>query len=107
MRAHNNAVPDGRAALNNAAYSHYTSFQMRIRDDASIRNDCLPQCGTVDFASRQKARMRVDRRLRIKEAVLGHHVGEIQVRLIKGPDCSDVFPVTLKDKRADMPIFDR
>src|SRR5262249_7820278 len=104
---HDDAVPDRRTALNNAAYSDHASFQMRVRDYASIRNDCLPQGGTVDFASRQKAWVRVDRRLRIKEAVIGHHVGEIQVRLIKSPDCSDVFPVTLKDKRADMPIFDR
>ena len=51
--------------------------------------------------------MRVDGRLRLEEAVFGHHICEIQIRLIKRADRSDVLPVTLKDKRADMSIFDR
>ena len=80
---------------------------MRIRNDATIRNNRLPQGGAVDLASRQKTRMRVDRRLGLEEAVFGHDVGEIEIRFVEGADRSDVFPVALKDKRADMPIFDR
>src|SRR5205814_9459780 len=36
IRAHDDAVPDGRAALNNTAYAHNASLQMRVRDDAAI-----------------------------------------------------------------------
>src|SRR2546429_3112761 len=71
---------------------------MRIRDDASIRNDCLSQGGAIDFASRQKARMRVNRGLGLKETVFGHYIREIQIRLVESADCSDVFPITLKNR---------
>ena len=107
IRAHHDAVADGGATLNNAADSYYASFQVRIRNDASIGNNRLPQSGAIDFASRQKARVCVNRRLGLKEAVLGHYIGEIQVRLVEGADCPDVFPVALKNKRADVPVFDR
>src|SRR5213594_2944846 len=80
---------------------------MRIRNDATIGNDRLSQGGPVDFAPRQKTRMRIDRRLRLEEAVFRHDMSEIQIRLIKGADRSDVLPVTLEDECADMPIFDR
>src|SRR6266496_4214090 len=80
---------------------------MRIRNDAAIGNDRLPQSGSVDFASRQKTRMRIDRRLRLKKAVFRHDVSEIQIRLVKGANRSDVLPVALEDERADMSIFDR
>src|SRR5205823_11822870 len=80
---------------------------MRIRDDTSIRNDCLSQGGAIDFASRQKARMRVNRRLGLKETVLGHYICEIQIGFVESADCSNVFPITLKNKCADMQVFDR
>ena len=51
--------------------------------------------------------MRVDRSLGLEEAVLGHYIGEIQIRFVESTDCSDVFPITLKNERADMPVFDR
>src|SRR5205085_11096477 len=90
---------------NHAAYPHYASLQMRIRNDAPIGNDRLPQGGPVDFAARQKTRMRIDWRLRLEEAVFRHQVSEVQVRLVKSTNRSDVLPVTLEDKRADVPIF--
>src|SRR5216117_656398 len=104
--AHHDAVPDSRAALNHAAYPHYTSLQMRVRDNAAIRNNRLPQGGAVNFASRQKTRMRIDRRLGFEKTVFRHDVREIEIRLVKRANRSDVLPVTFKDKRADMPIFD-
>src|SRR6266496_385360 len=107
IRAHHDAVPDGCTALNNAAYPNHAAFQVRIRYDASIRNDGLPQRGSIDFASRQKARMRVNRRFGVEETVFGHQIGEIQICLVKGPDCPNILPVTLENKRAHMPIFDR
>src|SRR5437762_3230987 len=66
----------GRAILaDSAAYSDYASLKVRIRNDAAVGNNRLPQCGAIDFAPGQKARMRVNRRARLEEAVFRHDVG--------------------------------
>src|SRR4029077_7687004 len=80
---------------------------MRIRDDAAVGNYRLPQCRAVNFATRQKTRMRVDRRVRLEKAIFWDEVSEVQICLVKRANRSDVLPVALEDERADMPIFDR
>ena len=42
-----------------------------------------------------------------KKLYPGHQIGQIQVRFVECPDRSDIFPVSLKDVGADMPVFDR
>lgn len=49
---HDDAVADGRAALNDAAYADDASFQVRIGDNAAVGNNRLAQCCAVDFAAR-------------------------------------------------------
>ena len=80
---------------------------MSIRNDAAVRNNRLPQSGAVDFAAWQKARMRINRRFRVEETVFRHKVRKIEIRFIKSADRSDIFPVTFKNERAHMSIFDR
>src|SRR5205085_11154979 len=89
------------------AYSDGASCQIRIRNEAAIGNDGLSEGGPVDFAGRQETRMGIDRGLRFEEAVFRHDVGEVEVRLVKGANRSDVLPVAFEDERANVPIFDR
>src|SRR5207249_10297147 len=103
---HHNAVSDRGAALNNAAYSNDAAFQVSIRNDASVRDDRLPERGSIDFAARQKAGMGVNRRLGIEETVFRHQIGQIEICFIRGPNRADSFRVGLVDKGADTPIVD-
>src|SRR4029453_14218512 len=107
ISTHYDAVTDGRAALYDAAYPNDAAFQVRIGNDASIRNDRLPQSRAVNLCTRQGPRMRVDRRLRFEKAILGNNVGQIQIGLIESPDGSNILPDTLKDKCAYVSVFDR
>src|SRR6266436_2267324 len=102
---HHNAVSNRGAALNNAAYSNDAAFQVSIRNDASVRDDRLPERGSIDFAARQKEGMGVNRRLGIEETVFRHKIGQIEICLIKSPNRSDIFPISLVDKGAHMSIF--
>src|SRR6476620_12037518 len=107
VRAHHDAVPDGGATLDDAAYANHASLQVRVRDDTTVRNNRLAQRCAVNFAARQKTRMRIDRRVGLKETIFWNYISQIEISLVKCADRSDVFPVTFEDKRADMPIFDR
>src|SRR4029077_1837368 len=107
IRAHHDAVANGGAALNDAAYANNASLQVRVRDDTAVRNNRLAQRCAVNFAARQKTRMRIDRRVGLKETIFWNHISEIEISLVKCADCSDIFPVTFEDKRADVPIIDR
>ena len=107
IRAHDDAVANRRAALNDAAYADDASLEVRVGDDAAVGDDRLPQRCAVDFAARQKTRMRIDRRVGLKETVFRHDIGQVEIRLVKRADRSDVFPVALEDERADVPILDR
>ena len=51
--------------------------------------------------------MRIDRGVGFKETIFRNHISQIEVSLVECADCSDVFPVTFEDKRADVPILDR
>ena len=51
--------------------------------------------------------MRVNRRIRLKEAVVRNNISQIEIGLIKGPDRANVLPVPFKNVRADVPVFDR
>ena len=51
--------------------------------------------------------MRVNRRVWLEETVFRHDIGQVQVRFVKGANRSDVLPISLVDKRADMSILDR
>src|SRR5262249_17312801 len=107
VRAHHDAVADGSAALNHAAYADHASLQVRVRDDAAVGNNRLAQRSAVNLAAWQKTRMRVDRRLGLKETVFWNHFRQIEVSLVECADCSDVFPIIVENKRADVPIVDR
>src|SRR5436309_15674932 len=50
--------------------------------------------------------MRVNRRLGLEETVFRYDIGQVQIRLVKSANRSDVLPVSLINKRADMPVFD-
>ena len=50
--------------------------------------------------------MRVDRRLRLEKAILWNDIGEIEVCLIKSPDCSNIFTVTVENKCAYASVLD-
>ena len=67
----------------------------------------MAQRRAVDFAARQKSRMRVNGRLRIEETVLGDEISQVEICLVKRAHRADVFPVTLKNERAHMSIFYR
>src|SRR5205809_3945509 len=105
--AHDDAVAHSCPALNDAANADHAAFQMRIGDDAAIGDDCLSQSGAINLAAGQKSRMRVDWRVWLEEAVLGHDIGEIEIGLIERANCSNVLPVTVEDICADMSILDR
>ena len=78
---------------------------MRIGNNAPVGNDRLPQRRAINFAPRQKSRMRINRRFGIEEAVLWNEISQVEVRFIKRAHRSDVFPVTLENERVDMSIF--
>src|SRR5215468_842211 len=105
--AHNDAVANGRAALNDAANADDASLQVRVRYDAAVGNNRLPERCTIDLTARQKPRMRIDRRVGFEETVFRNHISQIKISFVECADRSDVFPVTVKDKRADVPILDR
>src|SRR5205823_395090 len=94
------------SALDDTANSDDAPLDMRIGNNAPVGDDRLPQRRAIDFASRQKSRMRINRRLGIKEAVLRDEIGQVEVRFVKRAHRSDVFPVTLENERIHLSIFD-
>ena len=97
IRAHDDAVPNGRAALNNAAHADDAALDVRVGDDAAVGNDRLAQGRAVDFAAGQETRVRVDRRIGFEETVGGNQVGEVEIGFVKRADRSDVLPVAVKN----------
>ena len=51
--------------------------------------------------------MRINWRFGVEETIFRHQIGQIQIRLVKSANRSDVFPVSLEDKRAHVSILDR
>src|SRR6188472_2260832 len=101
---HDDAVANCRPAPDDAAHADHASFDVSVGNDAAVGNDRLPQSGAVDFAPRQKAWVRIDGRGSFEKAVLRLEIGQVEVRLVKGADRSDVFPIALKNVGIDVSL---
>ena len=105
--AHHDAAANRGAALNDTANADDAPLDVRIRDNAPVGDDRLTQSRPVDFAAGQKPRMRVNRRLGVKKTVFRNKVGQIEVRLVKRADGTDIFPIALENECTHMSILDR
>src|SRR5438552_490413 len=76
-------------------------------DDAAIRNDRMINLCAIDFRARQKAGTAENRRAHVEEIEARQFIRNIQVRFKKGADGSDIFPITLENKRAYAEVFNR
>lgn len=61
--------------------------------------------GFVDFAPREKPRVRVNLAARIEEIVRRDQLTEVEIGLIERADGADIFPVSLEDVAVDMMLF--
>jgi len=105
--AHDDAIADRGPTLNYAADPDDASLNVRIGNDAAVGDERLSQSRAVHFAAGQESRVGVDRSIGFKKAILGQDVGQVEIRFVKCPNRSDVFPVAVKDKRAHVLVLDR
>src|ERR1044071_3605363 len=68
-------------------------------EDAAVRDDGMIDLRAIDFRARQKARTAEDRGRHVKEIETWQFTGDIQIRLEKGANRADVFPISLKNIR--------
>src|SRR5262249_12189085 len=106
VSAHNNAISNRRSAPNDAAYANYTPLDMRFRNDAAVRDDRLSEGRAIDLASREEARVGVNWRVRLEEAVFRHQTRQVEIRFVKGTNRPDVLPVSLENVGADVSFAD-
>src|SRR5207248_9219558 len=83
ISAHHHAVPNGCAALHDAAHSDNAALDVAIGYDAAVGNNCLAQGRAVDLAPREKPGMSVNRRVGFEKTVGWNQVGEIEIGFVK------------------------
>ena len=95
--AHQNYILQHRAGLDPAADADHGVVDLRVHDDAAVGNHGAGQPAAHDLAGRQVAGVGVNRRLRVEEIELRQLMAEIEIRVEKGADRSDVLPIALVD----------
>src|SRR5688572_9581298 len=87
------------SSINQAAHTDNAMLYFRVVDDATVGDDGVINFCAVDFRSGQKPGPGENRRAHIEEIKLRQLRNQVQVRLEKVPDRSDVLPVSLKNIR--------
>src|ERR1700738_4388082 len=62
VRTHDHRIPDGSSTFDNASDADHRPVNMRVRNDASLTNDRMPECRGINFTGRKKSGPRVNRR---------------------------------------------
>ena len=74
-----------------------TVLNGRLLDGAAIGDQGAINLGRPHDACRQKARMGVDGCSGLVEVKFGIRIAQVEIRLEKRTDCSDVLPISLKN----------